>query len=164
MLALCSILPYTYYAQNYAGIIGWFLLIVTPKDGPTSVVIAKIDDELPYLEYPNTIDDNEVFKSIGVLTTSSLIMIMSAYILIVHLLFKELQTLFGKLLIFYNLCMVSTSTNVMALLLMHYWITVNSQTIYHTATVMFTLTYVGTGLLATCIQLIWLTSCIAVIT
>ena len=79
------------------------------------------------------------------------IITMSAYILIVHLLFKELHTLFGKLLIFYNLCVVSTSTDVMALLVMHYWITVNSQMICHTATVMFTLTYAGAQIFATCI-------------
>ena len=40
------------------------LLIVTPKDGHTSVKIAKIDDELPCLEYPNTIttDDNKIIE------------------------------------------------------------------------------------------------------
>ena len=30
------------------------LLIVTPKDGRTSMVITKIDDELPCLGYHNT--------------------------------------------------------------------------------------------------------------
>ena len=127
------------------------LLIVTPKDGHTSILIAEIDDELPCLEYPNTIDDNKITKSVGVLTTSSLIIMMSAYILIVHLLFKEFRTLFGKLLIFYNLCVVCACTDVMALLLMHYWITVNSQTVCHTATIIFKLSHAGTGLFAACI-------------
>ena len=34
------------------------LLIVTPKDGYTSMVITKIDDELPCLKYPNTTNDS----------------------------------------------------------------------------------------------------------
>ena len=42
------------------------------------------------------------------------------YIIIVHLLFKELRSLFGKLL-------VSMCADVIALLLMHHWIIVNSE-------------------------------------
>ena len=127
------------------------LLIVTPKDGHTSMVIAKVDDELPCLEYANTTDDNEIFKSVGVLTTSSLIIFVSSYTLIVNLLFKELRTVIGKLLSFYNLCIMSTSSSAIALQLMHHWIMVNSKTICHTATIMFMLMYAGTGLFAACI-------------
>ena len=126
-------------------------LIVTPKDGHTSMVIAKVDDELPCLEYPNMIDDNEIFKSVGVLMTSSLIIILSSHTLIVNLLFKELRTVIGKLLSFYNLCIMSTSSSAIALLLMHYWITVNSQTVCHTTTIIFKLSHAGTGLFAACI-------------
>ena len=32
MLTLCSMLLYTYYAQNYAGIIGWSLYVI--RSGP----------------------------------------------------------------------------------------------------------------------------------
>ena len=44
------------------------LLIVTPKDGHTSVKIAKTDDELSCLEYPNATDDNKIIESVGILT------------------------------------------------------------------------------------------------
>ena len=83
-----------------------------------------------------------------------LVMVMSAYSLIVHL-FKRLRNLLGKVC----LCIVALATA-----LMYYWITVNSQaiTIYHTATIMFTLTHSYRRSIIfnkhiSCI--IWLTSC-----
>ena len=41
MLALCLMLSVTYYAQNYAGIIGWSLAIAGNKI-PWLVIFAKI--------------------------------------------------------------------------------------------------------------------------
>ena len=64
------------------------LLIVTPKGSHTSTVIAKSDDDLPCLEHPNTNDDSQIIQHIQ-LIISSLIMVASAYILVVHLLFKN---------------------------------------------------------------------------
>ena len=103
-------------------------------------------DELPCLEYP---DDNQIIGSVAILTTCSLIMMVSVYVVIVHLLFKELQTLLGKLFIFHSLCIVSTTIDIMALVIMHYWIMVNSQAICHAATIIFTLSSAGTALFAT---------------
>ena len=79
---------------------------------------------------------------------------VSFYILIVHLLFKELHTLFGKLLIFYNLYVVSTSVTVITLSIMHHWIIVNSQIIYHTA-IFFIIFYTGERSFATTILAHW---------
>ena len=124
------------------------LLIVTPKDGRTSMVITKIDDALPCLEYNNnTTDDSrsEVFDVI----LSSLIMAVSVLILILHLLFKDLHNLFGKLLMSYNLALALTSISSIALQLMHYWITVNSQTICHITTIIISLAIPGVELYAT---------------
>ena len=96
------------------------LLIVTPTDGLTSMVIAKIDDELPCLKYHSKTDGNQIlFQSVGSFAFVLLIMAMSLYILIVHLLYKKLRTLFGKLLIFHNLCIVSASISYIVLLFMH---------------------------------------------
>ena len=73
-----------------------------------------------------------------------------ACILIIHLLFKTLRTsLFGKLLIFYNLGVMFTSGSILALLLMHYWTKVNSQTICHTTTIIFTLAVADVEVLGT---------------
>ena len=125
------------------------LLIVTPKDGHTSMVIAKINDELPCLKHPNTTNDDHkiqfVQTIIGLLT-----ILVSNYILIVHLLFKELRrALFGKLLMFYNICMVCRGIGALAIQLMHYLIVVNSQAICHTTTIIFALTFSSSEIFAT---------------
>ena len=76
--------------------------------GLTSVVITKIDDELPCMKYHSKTDGDQIlFQSVGPLAFVLLIMMVSLYILIVHLFYKKLHTLFGKLLIFHNLCIAS---------------------------------------------------------
>ena len=124
------------------------LLIVTPKDGHISRVISRIDDELPCLEDHNTANDsqNKVYQAINHI----LVTMVSVCILIVHLLFKDLLTnLFGKLLMFYNLALVIPGSSFLSILLMHYWITVNSQAICHTATIIFILSFPCVGSFAT---------------
>ena len=80
------------------------LLIVTPKDGHISMMITKIDDELPCLEYPNTTDNSHTIHQYVQVITILLQISVCAYTLTVHLLFKNLRrSLFGKLLMLYNL-------------------------------------------------------------
>ena len=124
-------------------------LIVTPIDDHTSVVVAKkSDDDLPcYHNY--AANDSQIGQLVGSLTLTSLIMMVSGYILIVHLLFKELRSLFGKLLIFYSLSIVSLCADVIALLLMHYWIIVKSEIICYTATITFMIASTSIELFAT---------------
>ena len=71
------------------------LLVVTPVDGHTSMEIAKIDDEMSCLEYHNTNGGSQVAMFLLWLILASLSFIVSGYIVIVHLLFKELRTIFG---------------------------------------------------------------------
>ena len=126
------------------------LLIVTPKDGHTSMAIAKIDDEFPCLEYHNTLDDRHTAVQYLKAILYSLTIMVSASILIVHLLFKILRTsLFGKLLIFYNLGMIFANGCLFALQMMHYWIKVNSQTICHTTTIIIALAIADVELFGT---------------
>ena len=110
------------------------LLIVTSIDGHTSMVIAKIDAELSCPKYQ---DVGQIGEFVVKLILTSLMFLVSGYVCMVHLLFKELRSLFGKLLIFYSLGVMSTSTSVIALLLMNHLIMVNSQTICHTALIVF---------------------------
>ena len=72
------------------------LLIVTLKDDHTFMVIAKTVDELPCLGYPSTTIHSKAVTQL----------LMSAYILIVQLLFKKSHAVLGKLHIFYNLGLV----------------------------------------------------------
>ena len=127
------------------------LLIVTPINGLTSMVIIKVDDELPCLKYHNRNDEIQIFELVGTITIYLPIIMVSIYILLIHLLFKELRTMFGKLLTFYNLCIVSANVTVIAHSLMHYWIIVNSQIICHTVVILFMISYTGEGLFATTI-------------
>ena len=114
------------------------LLIITPKSGHTSTAITKIDDELPCLEYPNkTTDGNQIAKFLVILIMTSLMLIVSSYVFTVHLLFKELRSLFGKLLIFYSLGIMSMSASVITLLLMNHMIVVSSQAVCHTTMIIF---------------------------
>ena len=75
---------------------------------------------------------------------------MSSYILIVHLIFKELRSaLFGKLLMFYNIFMVCRGIGALAIQLMHYLIVVNSQAICHATAIIFALAYSGSEMFTT---------------
>ena len=127
------------------------LLIVTPKDGKTSMVIAKADDEFPCLEYFNTVDDSQVIQYASV-TLTLLVMLISAYTLIVHLLLKSHRSLFRKLLMFYNLNVVCICGAVLVLALMHYWVAVNSHRICHTVTIAFIIGHIGSASFGTIIQ------------
>ena len=126
------------------------LLIVTPIDGHTSMVIVKIDDELScFVEDYDMADGNWIGRFIGSLSLGLFIIMASGYVLIVHLLFKELRTLFGILLIFYSSLVVSQSIAVIALLLTHDLITVNSQMICLTIMMTYATANVGTEVFAT---------------
>ena len=71
------------------------LLLVTPVDGHTSMVIAKIDEDLPCPKIHNTTDDDETYVPLVVVGLALLIMIMVCpYILIFHLLIRKLRTLY----------------------------------------------------------------------
>ena len=119
------------------------LLIVTPKDDHTSMAITKNDDALPCLQYHNTLDDSHIFQHAEVVI-HLLTLTVSACILIIHLLFKTLRnSLFGKLLIFYNLAVIFTSSGQVAFYLMTYWVNVNSQTVCHAATIILILAIAG---------------------
>ena len=101
------------------------LLIVAPNDSQTSMVITKIDDDLPCLKYLNTTNEIQAIQYVRSIIGLS-IMVVSAYVIIVHLLFKTFRSsLFGKLLMLHNLFVVLRSISATALDLMHFLIAVN---------------------------------------
>ena len=127
------------------------ILIVTPIDGLTSMAIVKVDDELPCLKYHNKNHSSHLIELSITIAIILLIMITSIYIIIIHLLFKELRTLFGKLLIFHNLSILSTCISFAAILLMNRWIIVNLQIICHTVVIYVLLSTTGMESFATTI-------------
>ena len=111
------------------------------------MVIAKINDELSC--FVEDYDMINIGQLIGFFPLALLIMIASGYVLIVHLLFKDLCTLFGILLIFHSFTVLLQTIAITALLLTHNFITVNSQIICHTIMVIYVMAFMGTEVFAT---------------
>ena len=111
------------------------------------MMIAKVDDEPSC--FVEDYDIVNIDQLIGFFPLALLIMTASGYVLIVHLLFKELRTLFGILLIFHSFTVLLQTIAIIALLLTHYLITVNSQIICHTIMVIYVMAFMGTEVFAT---------------
>jgi len=79
------------------------LLVATPKDGHTSVMIAKHQNEMPCLVPHNGIASEKVFLRVVLYFSSTLLIIINGIVFIIHLMFKQLRTIFGKLLMIHSL-------------------------------------------------------------
>ena len=110
------------------------------------MMIAKLVDELPCLKYPIIIAHGPVTIRI---VLSLLITVVSAYILIVQLLLKKFHTLFGKLLIFYNLSLVCAGSAIAVIVITHYYVILNSQTVCYTAMLTYTLSFASSEIFGT---------------
>ena len=98
-------------------------LVVTPTDGQTSLLISKNDPEL-FCSTPDTgYNTNQQIVIIATLTFSAL---LSGYIAVVHLMFKQLRSTFGKLLIIYNIAIASVCIDSIVISITHYNIAVDS--------------------------------------
>ena len=98
-------------------------LVVTPTDGQTSLLISKNDPEL-FCSTPDTgYNTNQQIAIIATLTFSAL---LSGYIAVVHLMFKQLRSTFGKLLIIYNIAIASVCIDSIVISITHYNIAVDS--------------------------------------
>ena len=97
------------------------LLIVTPTDGNTSMIIPKNKLELFCLT-TNTIDGSNTVR----ITILVLIITASSYVIAIHLIFKEMRSTFGKLMMFYNIGMACENASFLALSIMHFSIAVHS--------------------------------------
>ena len=90
-------------------------LVVTPTDGLTStMLISKNDPEL-FCSSPSTTDDNNILIAVTLLLSS----LFSGYTAVLLLLFKELRTTFGKLMIIHSVA-ASLATFFVFILLMTY--------------------------------------------
>ena len=128
------------------------IIVINPTDGQTSSVIARHDNELACVLPDSMVhEDNHIGQFIGLMIMSTLIMTVSGYMLIVHLLFKELHNLMGKLMISYNFTLVCQSIIINVWLLLHYQIPVNSQITCHTINILCIITFLGTETITTCI-------------
>ena len=98
-------------------------LAVTPTDGQTStMLISKNDPELFCSPLDTTDDDNASIIRVVTLLLSSL---LSGYIAVLILLFKELRNTFGKLMMIYNLAS-SLASFILIFIITQYSIVVHS--------------------------------------
>ena len=100
-------------------------LVVTPADGQTStMLISKNDPEL-FCTTLNASDGIDTLQVIGLISLL-LFALEGGYIVVVHMIFKEIRGTFGKLLMLTNIVLLFQCVNTFALSLTHFNITVNS--------------------------------------
>ena len=75
------------------------LIVTTSTDGHTSTVITRMEIEPPCIDSSMLSVDLIVFAAIWV-GISMLLVLMDGYVVVVHLMFKQLRNLFGMLLMF----------------------------------------------------------------
>ena len=123
------------------------LLVVTPTDGQTSMIIPKNEPEL-FCSTINTDDrSNTQFARIIILV---LLITVSSYIIAIHLIFKEMRSTFGKLM-FYNVGIACGNASVLALSIMHFSIAIYSTLPCYLLFLLFFQSAVVTEGFATCI-------------
>ena len=128
------------------------IIVINPTDGQTSSVIARHDNELAcVLPHSMVHMDDHIGQFIGSMIISILIMTVSGYILIVHLLFKQLHNLMGKLMISYNFTLICQCIITSVWLLLRYQIPVNSQITCHIINILFITASLGSDTITTCI-------------
>jgi len=127
------------------------LIVTTPTDGHTSVVIAKLENELPCFTPLSPSDQGINGQFIWSLALAALTGIVSGYNVIVHLLFEELCNTFGKLIILFSLSVVMQCAVIVVMSIMHYAVAVNSWVICQIATTAFMTANISTECFATCI-------------
>jgi len=79
------------------------LLVATPMDGHASITIAKQQNELPCLNPHNDITGDKIILRVTIYLSSMLIIIINGIVFIIHLMFKQLHTIFGKLIMIHSL-------------------------------------------------------------
>jgi len=124
------------------------VLVVTPTGNHTSMVIAMEEDPRPCV---TTVADDRTGEFIGLVATGISIAVVSGYILIVHLLYKELRNVFGKLLMLYNGALCLQCIIAVVLMITHFRIPTNSQFICQLLFFLFMQGDMAIEVFATCI-------------
>ena len=124
------------------------LIVTTSTDGRTSEVIARQEREPLCLESTST---HQIIIA-GELVATVLIHIMSWYIIAIHVMFKELRNVFGKLLMLYNIavicCVIGSASRFLSL----FQVAPKSLVICYPSTLSFFLSVAGVETLGTCIH------------
>jgi len=118
------------------------LLVVTVTGNQTSLVAVKSENEQSCVPA----DDRVIVIIQQVIHT--LIALLNVYVLVLHLMFKELRTLLGKLLIIYSVCFLALYTSSKAAYLTQF--TANSLFLCQILTMIFHLSRIAREASSTC--------------
>ena len=124
------------------------LLVAVPTDGHTSEIAFAIKNEVPCYSVHT---ESSLFVVITLTSFSITLGFVSAYIVVVHLLFPELRTIFGILLMSFNTTGLVVVVFYMFSSLMHYVVALGSQLVCQSFMYMFMLTVMATESYTTCI-------------
>ena len=124
------------------------LLVVTPTDGHTSMIISKKELEPICFTPDTTTEDTTIIQVIGIIIPS-FIAFVCGYIAVVHMIFKELRNTFGKLMLIYSTVLVLQCIDVLALNITHHSIAVHSTMVCYLLNVSFMLLTVFSEVCAT---------------
>ena len=100
------------------------LMVVTPTDGHTSIVVPK-NNVTSCLTSDD--HDGQITEIVIRLIVSVLIAIISAYIVLVFLMLKEIRNGFGKLVMFHSCALVFQCGNNFMLMSVHYLLALHSK-------------------------------------
>ena len=124
------------------------LLVAVPTDGHTSKVAFAFENEVSCY----SVHTESSLVVIGVLTSFSVTLgFIRAYTVVVHLLFPELRTIFGILLMSFNAAGLMMVVFFIPLYLMHYVVALGSQLVCQTFMYMLMFTIMTTESYITCI-------------
>jgi len=124
------------------------VIVTTPIDDHTTSALIATKDE------PVFPCEGYQVKGVAlafVMTNPSVVMVVSMLIVTITLLFKELHSLFGYLLMLYNVAMVCYCILILVTLSMEYLVAVNSHAICYIVSVASSLSGLGAELFGTCI-------------
>ena len=112
----CTIIRYDTGQQLDIVYITQSHLVVTTTDGQISTMLVSKNDPELFCFTPNSLSNSQMIITAVVLT---LISLSSGYIAVLHLLFKELRTVFGKLIIIYNIATALRTLDILIMFITH---------------------------------------------
>ena len=124
------------------------LLVAVPTDSHTSEIVLPLDNEVSCF---TTFTERNTFVIEVYVSFTATLGLINVYIVAVHLLFKELRTTFGLLLMTYNISELVGIAVLVFLYLMYNVFVVGSQSICQAVFSMYMLTIITSESYTTCI-------------
>ena len=123
-------------------------IVATPRGMQTALVIDKMADELACVTPNMAADINPNYILLTLMVT--VILTVSGYNVVIHLMYRELRNLIGKLLMLYSFFMAVRVIATFLLLIVSDKITVDSEATCYTVTLVLMIACISSEAVATC--------------